>query len=411
MVRDRPILLLIFLIMLILVGLVALTWANYRFAVQSPGGNDFLARWMGARMWLMEGISPYDPRVSMATQEMIYGRPADASKWEDLGHFVYPLYSMIFFAPFGLFEYLLARALWMTLLEVGLAALAILSLRLVGWQLPPSRMALLAVFSLLWYHGLRSVIVGQFAVIGAVLIVGALLLIQREHDFEAGILLALATSKPQMVILIIPFVLMWGYSQRRFRLFGGFFGGMAALVLVMMIFIPNWPLQMIWQIMDYPSYSNRIGLPTSIIAGWIPGLSQQLYIGLNSFFWVYLLVEWVLAWKKGSPWFTWTALMTLTITNFIVRTATANYAMLLPVIFLIFKIWEERLGRVGRWVVWAVTLLFFIGLWVLFINTVDDNLEQPAMYLPLPLFSLFFLWWGRWWAIRPLRLPIENYRD
>ena len=35
--------------LLLLAGLlVGLTWANYQFAVRSPGGNDFLTRWVGA---------------------------------------------------------------------------------------------------------------------------------------------------------------------------------------------------------------------------------------------------------------------------------------------------------------------------------------------------------------------------
>ncbi|HNB54970.1 MAG TPA: hypothetical protein PK530_23675, partial [Anaerolineales bacterium] len=58
---------------LLLAAGIGLTIFNYRFAVQNPGGNDFLARWMGARFWLKEGISPYDPQVSLATQQMIYG--------------------------------------------------------------------------------------------------------------------------------------------------------------------------------------------------------------------------------------------------------------------------------------------------------------------------------------------------
>ena len=89
-------------LLLLLAGVVAgLYWANYRFAQQNPGGNDFLARWTGAHLWVMEGTSPYDPQVSLASQQAIYGRPADVSKGEDIAHFVYPLHSMLFFAPFG----------------------------------------------------------------------------------------------------------------------------------------------------------------------------------------------------------------------------------------------------------------------------------------------------------------------
>ena len=155
-----------------IVFLVALTVANYRYSVDSPGGNDFLARWNGARFWLVEGTSPYEPEVSQTAQELIYGRPAVREQGEDVAHFVYPLPSMLFFGPFGLLQYNVARAIWMTILEIGLPLLAILGIRLTRWK--PSRwmLVLTLLFSVLWYHGLRSVIVGQFAVIEALLMIG-----------------------------------------------------------------------------------------------------------------------------------------------------------------------------------------------------------------------------------------------
>ncbi|MBC8505484.1 MAG: DUF2029 domain-containing protein [Chloroflexi bacterium] len=409
MYRYRSTFLFVTLVLVALLGLVGLTWANYRFSVQNPGGNDFLARWMGAHKWLLEGISPYDEQVSLATQEMIYGHPADVSKGEDINHFVYPLTSMIFFGPFGLLDYLLARALWMTLLELSLAGLAILSLKLVRWTISPVRVAVMILFSVLWYHGARTIIVGQFAGIEALLLIGALLLIYKEQDGFAGLLLALATTKPQMAYLIIPFVLIWAYSRQRFTIFSGFFGSLAGIFVVSLFFIPNWPIQMIWQIMEYPSYTERIGSLISILAGSIPGVSRQLGIILNIFFWGYLIVEWALAWGKDRNWFTWTALITMVLTNFMVsRTATTNYVMMLPAVFMIFKLLEYRWPKAGKGIVWVLLLLFFGGLWLLFFNTVQGNLEQPAMYLPLPLFCLFGLWWVRWWSIRPPLMPIED---
>jgi hypothetical protein len=407
--RYRPTFLLILLILLIVAGLAGLTWANYRFAAQNPGGNDFLARWMGAHKWLLEGLSPYDPQVSLATQEMIYGRPADPAKDEDIGHFVYPLPSMVFFAPFGVFDYPLARALWMTTLELALAALTLISLRLVAWRPSPWQMALMFLFSVLWYHGARTIIVGQFAAIEALLIAAALLFILREQDGLAGFLLALGVAKPQMLYLILPFILLWAYSQRRFRLIWGFLVSSALIFVISLAFIPNWPVQMIWQMLDYPEYSDRIGSLISIITSPLPGIQPQLNAALWIFLWGYLLVEWVLAWKKGPRWFLWTAAMTLVLTNFLTaRAATTNYVMMIPALILIFRVWVERWGKKGQAVVWGVMAVALVGLWVLFIQTVQGNLEQPAMYVPLPLFCLLGLWWVRWWFVRSAFLPAEE---
>jgi hypothetical protein len=407
--RFREPLILALLILLVLGGLAGLTWMNYRFSVRNPGGNDFLARWMGARKWLMEGISPYDQSVSQATQEMLYGRPANPQQGESLGFFFYPLTSMIFYAPFGLLEYFPARAVWMTVLELSLVASVLVSMRLVRWKPKPVWIISLILFGLLWYHGVRTIILGGFAPIEALLVVGALYLILKDKDLGAGILLALSTSQPQMTFLLIPFVLIWAYSRRRFSLIRNFLISLLALFVLSLLFMPNWPIQMLWQWIDLSNYSARIGLLTSIIASAVPGLRSRLNIGMQIALWLYLFVEWVGAWKKEIPWFLWTAMMTLVITNFVViPPVTTHYVVLLPVLLLIFKVWRQRWGTVGNWVVGLVLIFLLIGLWYFFLSTVEGNMEHPAMYLPVPLFSLFGLWWVRWWAIHPVQLPSDE---
>jgi hypothetical protein len=102
-------------------------------------------------------------------------------------------------------------------------------------------------------------------------------------------------------------------------------------------------------------------------------------------------------------------MMTLVITNFVViPPVTTHYVVLLPVLLLIFKVWRQRWGTVGNWVVGLVLIFLLIGLWYFFLSTVEGNMEHPAMYLPVPLFSLFGLWWVRWWAIHPVQLPSDE---
>ena len=73
--------------------ITGLTYVNYQFSLNNPGGNDYLARWNGAHEWLMNGNNPYSDQVSETAQRMIYGRLANPDNGEDIAHFVYPLYS------------------------------------------------------------------------------------------------------------------------------------------------------------------------------------------------------------------------------------------------------------------------------------------------------------------------------
>jgi hypothetical protein len=381
---------------LVILSLSGLTWINYRFSLQNPGGNDFMTYWNPARYLLLKGFSPYDDRVGLATEELIYGRPADITRGEDLNLFVYPIYSMIFFGPFGALDYLAARTLWMTFLEMAAIALALISLKLSGWKLSPAGLAALLLFSLIWYPEVRTLILGQFSGINALLIVGAILLVQQKRDVTAGVLLALSMSKPQMSFLIIPFTLLWGLSAKRWRLVQSILGSSILLWLLPMLLFPNWPLQWIRELSKYPAYTARIGSIVEIISGVIPGLSQPLSLILYAFFGLFLLREWALAWGKDERWYLWTALMTLVISNIISpRNATTHYVELLPVPLLLFQFWKENWGIKGEIAAWSILGVLLSGLWALFLLTVQGNAEQAAVYPAFPLACFFGLWWLR----------------
>lgn len=401
MLSDRKRFQIFLSILLVIISLASLAWINYRFSLQNPGGNDFMTYWNPARYWLLNGFSPYDERVSLATQEIIYGRPADIARGDDLNIFVYPMFSMIFFGPFGALDYLAARTLWMTLLELAAIALALISLKLSGWKLSPLGMAALVLFSLLWYPGIRTLILGQYSGINALLIVGAIFLVQQKRDIPAGILLALSMSKPQMSFLIIPFTLLWGFSNKRWRLVQSILGGSILLWLLPMLFIPDWPLQWIRELSKYPAYTARIGSIVEIISGVIPSLSQLLSLMLFALFGLFLLREWAFAWGKDERWFLWTALMTLVITNIIApRNATTHYVELLPVPLLLFQFWKENWGIKGEIAAWFTLGVLLFGLWVTFLLTVQGNVEQAAVYPAFPLACFFSLWWLRSHTIR-----------
>jgi hypothetical protein len=394
----------IVVVLVILTGV--LVWSNYRFSIQSPGGNDFLARWTGAHFWLTEGINPYDEQVSLEAQTMIYGRPADPTRGEDVAHFVYPLPAMLFFAPFGLLSFTLARAIWMTILEISLPILAFLAIQISRWKPPPATFTLVILFSIFWYHGLRSVVVGQFAVIEALLITGGLWSIQRESDALGGVLFGLTISKPQMAFLILPFICIWAVRNRRFVLLLWLIGTMVGLIGVSLLLLPDWPLMWLRQLVSYPAYTD-LGSPLSILLAGIPGDSSLITWILSGVLLAYLFLEWGMSMGGGEAHFQWTAALTLVVTNLIAfRTATTNFVVILPAIILVFHSWAQRWNRQGYLAVWIISLLMLVGLWVLFLTTVDGNIEAPVMYLPLPIFALLGLLWSRWWILRSSRQPL-----
>jgi hypothetical protein len=283
--------------------------------------------------------------------------------------------------------------------------------RLADWKTSRRLLVALMLFSVVWYHGFRSIIVGQFAVIEALIIAGALFAIQRRQDEAAGILLALSISKPQMPFLLIPFALLWAASVRRWRIVAWTFLGSGILFGVSFVVLPDWLLGWARQLVQYPSYTE-IGSPVSIVAGALPRGGDLVGNLLNGSALIYLLWEWLRALRKDPRWFLWTAALTLIITNWIAfRTATTNFVVLLPVLCLIFGVWVRRWKRGGRVAVIAALTILTAGLWWLFLYTVEGNVESAWMYLPLPAITLVTWWWTRWWAVREVPLILHEDED
>ena len=401
------------LFILAVLVLAALTYVNYGFTGQNPGGNDFLSRWVGTRLFLTRALSPYSEQVTEQIHEMAYGR--DARAGEDQMLFAYPFYTTLVIAPFALVgDYAMARALWMTALEVCLVLIATSGLALCRWRLPAWLLGLLLLFALLWYHGLRPVINGNPSIVVTLFIVLALWSIRSGHDPLAGFFLAMATIKPQMVVLLIPLLLMWSISHRRWGIVVSFLGSLALLIATFTLFVPDWILQNIRQILSYPRYTLP-STPGAILSVWMAGVGKQLGWGITIVLSIVMLWEWLHVMGKDFRWLLWTSGLTLVITNVIgIPTATENYIAMFPALILVFSIWDERWQGVGRGLVVAIMLILLAGLWYLFVSTIqpgDQPIQNPVLFFPLPLLLLCSLYWVRWWAIRPPRVMADLLRD
>jgi hypothetical protein len=400
-------------VIIVIVLLVGLSLANYYFVQQNPGGNDFLVHWVGTRALFVDGLSPYSDVVAEKIQTMAYGRPAEPGEHEL--RVAYPLYSVIVFLPYALIsDYDLARALWMTTLEVALIGLAMISLRLTRWKMNIWLLPFFLIFSLFWYHSLRPLINGNAVILVSLLLVAAFAALRAGRDELAGILLAVSTIKPHLVLLPIVFIIIWTISLRRWRTLSWMLIGLLLLSAAAALLVPDWPLQNLREIMAYSSY-NPPGTPGAVFEVWLPATGRQLGWALSVFLGLILLTEWVLVRGKEFRWFLWTGSLTLVISQWIgIQTDPGNFILLYFPLVLVFALWIERWQRSGVFVVIIAMALLFIGPWILFLETVaygDQPLQHPVMFFPLPFFLLITLYWVRWWGIKPRSLLIDRLRE
>jgi hypothetical protein len=392
--------------LVIVVGLAALavlTWGNYRYSKENPGGNDFLVHWMGTRSLVTEGLNPYSDEVALRIQNMAYGRPARPGEHEL--RVAYPLYSVVVFLPFALVEnFTLARALWMTLLEVSLVGLVILSLRLTRWRVGPVMLALLLLFAVLWYHGLRPLINGNAVILVTFLLVAGFLALRAGADELAGVLFAFTTIKPQVVVLVLAFVVFWAINRGRWRVVGWLVGTVFLLAASAALIIPSWILDNLREVIRYPAY-NPPGTPRAAFIAWWPGWGSRLGWALTGVMAVLLAVEWWSNRRADFRGLFWTACLTLAAGQWTgIQTDPGNFVVLFPAIMLVFSVLDDRWKLGGRLFVILSMIVLFAGIWAIFLVTVqraDQPIQSPVMFFPLPAYLLLTLYWVRWWAVEP----------
>jgi hypothetical protein len=391
-VRRRATVTTVTVVLLVLAAFITLTWANYRFALLNPGGNDFIPRWVGLRLFLTEGISPYGEKASHTIQQIIFGRPPEAG--EDHSLFVYPLYTLVLMGPYALVGSLaLARALWMTTLQLLVLWIAAGSLQLVRWRPSPLLFGAIFVFAALWYHTVRPIINGNPGILVAALILAAFLAIRAERDVWAGLFLALATIKLHVVLLLLPLTLLWAYSRgRRFLAVAPPIWTLL-LVAATSVLLPDWTWQNLAQIRAYPAYTLP-GSPGAIFESWWPQIGSGLGWLLTAVMALLLAREWRAVWGQPFSTFLWVASLTLVVTALIgIRTATENFIVFFPALVLTWALWEEKWGGYGRRLALATMALLFAGLWFLFLVTLQEGATQHLiMFLPLPIFTLIALY-------------------
>lgn len=392
--------------------LSALFVVNLRFARSNPGGNDFLPRWVGTRLYITERISPYSAEATAAIHEAIYGRSAQPN--EDQALFAYPFYSVFIFAPFAFIpDYAIARAAWITVQELAIVFTAVAAITFSGWR--PSRWSLAAflLFALTWYHGARPLVDGNASILVTAFLAAGLLAIRLNRDYLAGVLFALSTIKPQMVLLPLVFIFLWAYSQKRKSAVSSTVLATAILAGVSFALQPGWLLENLQQVMTYQSYLPPM-TPAGIWGQWWADSGRAAGWALNVAICGLLMFEWWQSLGKGYDWFLWTLCVTIAASPLTGLIATSsNYAMFLLVLPCIFAFWQKRVGQDVSNVILLDLLILLVGLWALFLLTLQPGpqfREHSVMFFPAPIILLANLYWLRWWIVKPLpKSPTKQF--
>ncbi len=244
------------------------------------GANDFYSRWYGAKAWILEGRDPYGLDVTAEIMPKLGFGPEEAAR----AAFAYPLPVVFTFWPLVYLPYDWTQAFWWVTVQwlaVGMA------MGLLAWkrlQPRPLTMAAIILAMLFFYPVTRTIFLGQFTVHVAFLVIMTLVMLERGRDGWAGIFLSATSIKPQMVILIGPWLVLWAIGQRRWRFLGGLLGGGAGLFLTSWALFPRWPISFFEEIQRYQQVAggrNPLSLLLATLWPSYPPHSLDLVLGFS----------------------------------------------------------------------------------------------------------------------------------
>ncbi|MFZ0533843.1 MAG: hypothetical protein WAM09_11745 [Anaerolineales bacterium] len=399
----------VFIIFILL--LIGLVWGNYHFAENNIAGEGFSIQWISIRSLITDGNSPYSDLVTARIQEFVNEEnsfvPGNPPKYTS------PLYSGIVVFPFTLIgDINIAHAFWLSVQLVAIFMLLVLSIKITVWKPAWYIFLLFSLFTIFSYHVVMPWLDGGLAIWASLFLILAFLAIYNNRNEVGGVLLAMTTIQPQMVVLTLVFTLIWAASKRKKILILWFFITVIFLSIVGLFLVPNWIIQYIRLLYGFQE-NFPPGTPGVFFSNLFPGLGKQLGWVISGVSSLLLILEWWLALRKDFRWFLWTACLTMVFSQWIgIPTIPGNFIGLLLPLILISAMLTERWPREGQWVAISMLLILFIWEWALFY--IDLTSTQPKMQLnlifPLPLVLLIGLYWVRWWAVKPRRLLIEELR-
>lgn len=376
----------------------------------APGGNlsDLYPRWYGARALLREGRDPYRAEVTREIQQDYYGQPAGPDSGgtavRDEQAFAYPVYVVVLLAP----------AAWLpfSAVEAGYKALSLLMVAgglfawsgVAGW--PRGWRGRLAV--LVAAGGTFPFIQGyklqQFTLLVFMLLSSMVWLLARQHLAAAGVLLALATIKPQLVVLVIPLLLAWALAdwQQRQGLVWGFSCAMAALLAASEVLLPGWLPEWVHALAEYRRYTGAMspseawlgpaGLAVAAVATGV-----CVWVGWRRFGWDDFRAASSAEGTLPRPFVFWLALALWLPLLSSVGAAAYNHLMMLPLLLWL----ASEPGTASRLskLLWLLLASPWLAAWVvLVIQMTDFGLAERLWFLPLapvllaPLLTAGLVW-------------------
>jgi hypothetical protein len=366
--------------------------------------SDLYPRWYGSRELLLHGSDPYGPAVTRGIQVWSYGRPLnpnDPLEPRDEDRFAYPVYMAFLLAPTVHLRFEVVQRIFRILLPVLVFATALLWLLMLGWRPPRPILGALLLASFASFPVLESIYLQQPVLIAAAFLAGSCAALSRGRLRLAGVLLAFATIKPQLCVLLVLWLMVWTFSDWRCRRTFAWSFGITMILLAGLseILVPGWIGEFSKAVLAYQRYTGNLSILTLWFGKIGGGIGTAVILVAVMFLAARLRHK-----PAESPEFHYVLCLILATTLVIIPTIyPTGQVVILPAELLLLrdfqKIW--RLGAASRLVYvsvvsliawpWLSSLVFMLASWVRPLSVLRKFWIVPVSSILLIPFSTLVL--------------------
>ncbi|HKF03839.1 MAG TPA: glycosyltransferase family 87 protein [Candidatus Sulfotelmatobacter sp.] len=315
-------------------------------ATGAPRGNlsDLYPRWLGARELLLHGRDPYRDDITREIQIGYYGRVLDPSRPhdpKDQQAFAYPVYVVLMLAPTVKLPFAIVRS-WVFWLFTLLTAMSVpLWLYTLEWRISTSAKIAWTLLTLSSFPAVQGAKLQQLTVLVAAIIAAAMSAVAQRRLGLAGVLLAMATIKPQLVVLLTLWLGVWVISQWKERqwLFWSFVITIALMVAAGELLLPGWIREFRGAMSSYYTYTGGgTSVLDVLLTKTIGRMGSVVMVALLSWF----------AWDKRrtaetTAEFWWMFCFAMATTLLVIPTfAPYNQILLLPACMIFLRAFRNQ---------------------------------------------------------------------
>jgi hypothetical protein len=322
-----------------------------------PRGNlsDLYPRWLGARELLLRGRDPYGSDITREIQAAYYGRPLDPARPndpKDQQAFAYPLYVVFVLAPTVRLPFAIVQPGFWCLLVGFTSASVVLWMRALGWRASTASQVIWILLVLGSFPAVQGLKLQQLTLLVAALLAASVMAMVRRRFVLAGIMLAVASIKPQLVLLMAAWLLIWsvGDWRNRGRLIWSFTISIAVLVAGGELLLPGWIREFRQATAAYYQYTGggQSVLDVLLTPQWGRILAGILLAIAFTFLWQVRRSD------ERTAEFQWSVAFVLALTLLVIpMSAPYNQLLLLPALMLIVRslpeLWSKNAA--SRWLV------------------------------------------------------------